>query len=131
MNWKRKLCLAAVLIAVTLSALPVAVLAQNTCPPYAKIYFGADAPNDTTQALGSKANPAEDMGKAFDICQACLGSAKLFEYKSGTWYRIGTCAPEEVEQTGVPLAQPVLMLAIGVIALALILWGVRARQQQS
>jgi hypothetical protein len=69
------------------------------------------------------------MDEAFDICQECSNGAYIYEYNSSREdyvYR-GRCVPEESEPTGMPLAQPVGMALLGLLAAGLLAWGIHLR----
>ena len=131
MNWKRKLCLTLALATISLVALPLETTWADECPPDSKVYVGPIPDSTPTAIRGSKNNPTDDMDEAFDICQSCLNGALIYQYKADTqaWVRRGTCGPEEAEGTGVPLAQPVAMALMGLLAVGLLVWGIHQRLQ--
>ena len=118
-----------------ISALTVALLALPLVTVWAdcpgpRIYAGGPV-TDNTAARGSMANPATNLSEAHDICQACANGAQLHNYNTGQkkYYIAGSCVPEKVEQTGVPLAQSVATALLGLLAVGLLAWGVHLRIQ--
>ena len=122
---KRKL-VGGLLLAALLTMLPL-IVAQAQCPD-SSIYV--DGPvTDANAVRGSQANPAADMNEAYLICASCPNGAYVWQYNAQQekYLRVGHCVPEAEEPTGVPLAQPVIMGLLGVIAVGAIVWGTYLR----
>jgi hypothetical protein len=126
MNWKRRLCVVLMLAAFLLVPLSVVSIWADDCPPGAQVYFGGPVTNSEA-FRGSKANPANDKGEAEDICQGCPNGAYLYEYSDGEYIYVDVCIPEEDERTGAPLAQPIVMALLGLLAAGLLTWGICTR----
>jgi hypothetical protein len=114
------------LLAALLTMLPL-IVAQAQCPD-SIIYVGGPLTDDNA-VRGSQANAAADMNEAYQICLThCLDGAYVYQYNAQEEYhRVGDCGPEAEEPTGVPLAQPVVMGLLGVIAVGAIVWGTYLR----
>jgi hypothetical protein len=114
-------------LAVLLTMLAPAIV-QAQCPD-SRIYVKG-AVTDATATKGSLANPAADLNEAYTICLAhCQNGAYLYQYneQEKKHLYIGFCVPEVEEPSGVPLAQPVLMGLLGVVAVGAIAWGIHLR----
>jgi hypothetical protein len=128
---KHKLLLILALAAVLSLALPLTIaLAQ--CPEDAEIYVGGEV-TDATAVRGSEANPADDMNEAFDICGECEeGGVIRFRYDADQdrYLRRTSCGFTTIPDSGgAPLAQPVLTLLLGLLAVGLLVWGIYMRRQ--
>jgi hypothetical protein len=91
--------------------------------------YGPNASIDSTAVPGSKANPAINPTHAHDICKQCPGSA-IYEYNPDTEYGytyLERCRSYYREQNGVPLAQPVVTVLVGLLAVGLLAWGIYMR----
>lgn len=130
MNLKKRLCLTISLAAILLAALTVTTVSAE-CPPTAQIWV-RDEVTDTTAVRGTEANPAKDMNEAFDICGQCAQGGVIrygYDATADRYTRRTSCGLIIPPTSGAPLAQSILTILLGLIAVGLLVWGIYQRRR--
>lgn len=118
------------LLVILLLVLALPVAADPGCPPQNKVYFGGPVTN-AAAVKGSRDNPAATINEAWNICNECPGGGFIWEYQAATQKYVGrgSCGQEIAEQTGVPLAQSVLLALLGLVAGGGLTWSLLTRRR--